>query len=156
MLEHYDEISYYIKRLTGDKDLAEDLIQETYAKVLETSKNKDIVIQKAYIYKIAQNLVIDKARKDKKFTQTSYEEENHSIPESDRPEGILNDENMQDKLKECIRNLSNQNKKAFVLHFYKGYSRKEIAEIMNISINAVEKNITRATLKIKEHMKKDY
>lgn len=156
MLEHYDEISYYIKRLTGDKDLAEDLIQETYAKVLETSKNKDIVIQKAYIYKIAQNLVIDKARKDKKFTQTSYEEENHSIPESDRPEGILNDENMQDKLKECIRNLSNQNKKAFVLHFYKGYSRKEISEIMNISINAVEKNITRATLKIKEHMKKDY
>jgi RNA polymerase sigma-70 factor (ECF subfamily) len=156
MLEHYDEISYYIQRLTGDKNLAKDLTQETYTKVLEIEQSPHMEIKKAYLYKIAKNLVIDKIRRDKTLTQTTYEEEHHVIPEKERPEGILNDELRQEKLKECIRNLSSRNKKAFVLHYYNGYSRKEIATMMGISVNAVEKNITRATLKIKEQMKKDY
>lgn len=156
MLEHYDEIIYYIQRLTGDKNLAKDLTQETYAKVLEVKKNNESKIQKAYLYKIAQNLVIDKVRKDKILKQTTYEEEHHSIPEHDRPEAIISNEVRQQKLKECIRNLSSQNKKAFILHYYQGHTRKEIAQIMGLSTNAVEKNITRATLKIKELMKKDY
>lgn len=156
MLEHYDEISYYIQKLTGDKTLAKDLTQETYAKVLEINKNSNIIIQKAYLYKVAQNLVIDKVRKDKVLVQTSYEEEEHSISLNDYPEEIISSEIRKKKLKDCIKNLSIQNKKTFILHYYKGYTRKEISEILGISVNAVEKNITRAVLKIKEQMKKDY
>ncbi|MDD2639543.1 MAG: sigma-70 family RNA polymerase sigma factor [Arcobacteraceae bacterium] len=156
MLEHYNEIAYYIQKLTGDKVLAKDLTQETYVKVLEVHKNSNAVIQKAYLYKIAQNLVIDKVRRDKILIQTSYDEEEHVISLEDSPEEIISEEIRKNKLKECIQTLSAQNKKAFVLHYYKGYTRKEIGEILGISTNAVEKNITRAVLKIKEQMKKDY
>lgn len=156
MLEYYDEISYYLLRLTGDKHLAKDLTQETYVKVLEVSKKSDILVQKAFLYKIAHNLVVDKVRKDKILIHFTYEEEQHCIPEQERPEELVANEIRQKKLKECIQNLSPQNKRAFVLHYYKGYTRKEIAEIMKISTNAVEKNITRSVLKIKEQMKKDY
>lgn len=155
MIEHYEEISYYIQKLTGDKTLAKDLTQETYAKILEINKNSNITIQKAYLYKIAQNLVIDKVRRDKILIQTPYEEEHFSCL-NDSAENIISNELRNKKLRECIKNLSPQNKKAFVLHYYKGYTRKEISEILNISVNAVEKNITRAVLKIKEEMKKDY
>lgn len=155
MLEHYREILYYIQRLIGDKDLAKDLTQDTYIKALEVDKKSNSIIQKAYLYKIAHNLVIDKTRRNKILTLTAYEEENHFIPENERPDSIIDDEAKQKKLKLCIQNLSNRNKQAFVLHVYKGYSRKEISKIMGISANAVEKNITRATLKIKEQMKKD-
>jgi len=156
MIEHYDEISYYIQRLTGDKNLAKDLTQETYTKVLEISKSSDTAIQKAYLYKVAKNLVIDKVRKDKTYIQAPYEEEEHSICEKEYPENIASDEVRKNKLKQCIQELSPQNKKAFILHYYKGYTRKEISGIMGISTNAVEKNITRAVIKIKEKMKKDY
>ena len=156
MIEYYKELLYYIQRLTGDKNLAKDLTQETYAKVLEVNKQSNMGIKKAYLYKIAYNLVIDKIRRDKVLTQTPYLEEIHTISEKERPEEIIDDEFRQKKLKECIKNLSSRNKKAFVLFYYKGYTRKEIAEIMDISVNAVEKNITRATLKIKEQMKMDY
>lgn len=156
MIEHYDEIFYYIQRLTGDKILAKDLTQETYTKVLEISKKEDITIKKAYLYKVAQNLVIDKVRKDKTLPQTSYEEEKHSIPDKEKPEEIISDELRQKKLKECIKELSTQNKKAFMLYYYKNYTRKDIAKIMGISTNAVEKNISRAILKIKEQMGNDY
>ncbi|NVJ54467.1 MAG: RNA polymerase sigma factor [Campylobacteraceae bacterium] len=157
MLEYYKEISYYLLRLTKDKDLAKDLTQETYAKALEIDKkSENITIQKAYLYKIAHSLVIDKARKNKKISYTSFEEEQYSIPKTECPDEILSDEKREQKLKKCISALSKRNKQAFVLHVYKGLTRKEISLIMGISVNAVEKNITRATMKIKEQMKKEY
>lgn len=155
MLKYYDEISYFIQKLTGDKNLAKDLTQDTYVKVLQNNSKLDDALPKAYLYKIARNLVIDKVRREKLLTQVHYEEDKCSIPLKDMPDEIVTQENRKEKLKECIQNLSAQNKKAFVLYYYKGYTRTEIAELMNISRNAVEKNITRATLKIKEQMKKD-
>ena len=155
MLKYYDEISYFIQKLTGDKNLAKDLTQDTYVKVLQNNNKLDDTLPKAYLYKIAKNLVIDKIRRDKLLTQVHYEEDKCSIPLNDMPDEIISQENRKEKLKICIQNLSAQNKKAFVLYYYKGYTRTEIAELMNISRNAVEKNITRATLKIKEQMKKD-
>ena len=58
-------------------------------------------------------MVIDKVRKDKILTQTSYEEENHCILDQDRTEDIILDELREEKLKECILNLSTKNRKAF-------------------------------------------
>jgi len=155
MLKYYDEISYFIQKLTGDKNLAKDLTQDTYVKVLQNNSSLEDTLPKAYLYKIAKNLVIDKVRKDKLLTQVHYEEDKCSIPLHDMPDEIVIQENRKEKLKKCIQNLSSQNKKAFVLYYYKGYTRIEIAELMQISRNAVEKNITRATFKIKEQMKKD-
>ncbi|MFW3353244.1 RNA polymerase sigma factor [Aliarcobacter butzleri] len=157
LLEYYKEISHYIFKLTGDKALAKDLTQETYIKVLEITKtNSDIEIQKAYLYKIAQNLVIDKIRKDKLLLQTPFEENEHFFEINDYAEDLILDEIRKKKLRECIKSLPPQQKKAFVFYYYKGYTRKEIAQILDISTNAVEKNISRAILKIKDEMKKDY
>lgn len=155
MLKYYDEIMRYTHKLTGDKNLAQDMTQETYARALEASKKTNATMQKAFFYKIARNLVIDKARKDTILTQTPYEEEKHGIVEFQKTETLLEEEIQQEKLKACIKNLPPQNKKAFVLHYYKGHTRKEIAQMMGISTNAVEKNITRAVLRLKEQMKKD-
>jgi len=156
MTEHYDEISYYLLKLTGDRTLAKDLTQETYTKVLELNKDNIANIPKAYLYRTAQNLVIDKARKEKGFIHTTYEEEEHSACEKETTEWIINNELEQEKLKECIKKLPTQMKKAFILHYYKGYTRKEIASMMDITENAAGKNIVRATLKIKDEMMKDY
>ncbi|MCT7646236.1 RNA polymerase sigma factor [Aliarcobacter butzleri] len=157
LLEYYKEISHYIFKLTGDKALAKDLTQETYIKVLEITKtNSDIEIQKAYLYKIAQNLVIDKIRKDKLLLQTPFEENEHFFETNDYAEDLILNEIRKKKLRESIKSLPPQQKKTFVFYYYKGYTRKEIAQILDISVNAVEKNISRAILKIKDEMKKDY
>ena len=54
---------------------------------------------------------------------------------------------------QCINYLPKRNKEAFILNVIKGYTRKEVAQIMNISLNAVEKNIARAAIKIQENLK---
>lgn len=156
MLKYYEEIAYYLQKLTRDKDVAKDLTQDTYVKAIEIVNKSDITLQKAYLYKIARNLVIDKARKDKRTPQTPFDEkEEYTVCESELPEAILHQEARQNTFKRCIENLPTQMQKAFVLHFYEGFSRKEIAEIMGISVGAAEKNITRAIEKIKEAIQKE-
>ncbi|RBQ28987.1 RNA polymerase sigma factor [Aliarcobacter vitoriensis] len=154
MLEHYKEINLYIYRLTGDKNLAQDLTQETYAKFLETNKDSDTVA-KSYLYQIAKHLVIDKVRKDNLVLQTTYNEEEHSIEIEKYTEEILFEEIRKRELKESIKNLPPQQKRVFIMFYYKNLTRKEIAKTLNITTNAVEKNITRAIAKIKEDITKD-
>ena len=139
MLEYYKEISYYIQKLIKDEELAKDLTQETYVKAIEIDKKTKKIIQKAYLYKIAYNLVIDKIRKSEKIVFTEYEEEKHSNSEIKSVDEIIACEIREEKLKKSLHNLSKRNRQAFVLFVYKGYSRKEISEIMGISTNAVEK-----------------
>ncbi|RXJ80839.1 RNA polymerase sigma factor [Arcobacter sp. F2176] len=155
MLEYYKEISHYIKKLIKDEDLTKDLTQETYVKAIEIDKKTKKTIQKAYLYKIAYNLVVDKIRRNEKIVFTEYEEEKHGNSEIKSADEIITHESREEKLKKSLETLSKRNRQAFVLFVYKGYSRKEISEIMGISTNAVEKNITRSMLKIKSDMMKD-
>lgn len=51
-----------------------------------------------------------------------------------------------------VQSLPPKCQQAFILHVLEGYSRKEISSKMGISIAAVEKNILRASEKIKNKM----
>ena len=55
MTELYREIHSFIYRLIGDKDLTQD----TYVKALNFKIDKKIENKRAYLYKIARNIVID-------------------------------------------------------------------------------------------------
>ena len=55
---------------------------------------------------------------------------------------------------QIIEELPQRAKEAFILYTIDGYSRKEIAQILGISSNAVEKLIKRATIKVEEELEK--
>ena len=68
-----------------------------------------------------------------------FEENEHFFEINDYAEDLILDEIRKKKLRESIKSLPPQQKKAFVFYYYKGYTRKEIAQILDISTNAVEK-----------------
>ena len=153
MTEYYRNILFFIQRMVKDPELAKDLTQETYVKVLEKKDYARIENKKAYVYRIAKNLVIDRIRKQQKYTEIIYDEETNCIPKEEEIEAVLNKKDDQMLLMQCIKYLPKRNKEAFILNVIKGYTRKEVAQIMNISLNAVEKNIARAAIKIQENLK---
>lgn len=55
---------------------------------------------------------------------------------------------------QIINDLPQRAKEAFILYTIDGYSRKEIADILGITSNAVEKLIKRATIKVEEELEK--
>jgi RNA polymerase sigma-70 factor (ECF subfamily) len=155
MLNYYNELLYYIQRLSGDKELSRDLTQETYAKAFQLKIHEKVENKRAYLYKIAKHLVFDESRKKKNYSEIEYTEEYHSVSQEENIEEILQQKDKNKFILKCIKKLPKRNKEAFYLHVIEGYSRKEIAIKMDITISAVEKNIKRATVKIQEELEKE-
>ncbi|RXJ97473.1 RNA polymerase subunit sigma [Malaciobacter molluscorum] len=157
MLKFYKEIVYFTLKIVGDKELAKDITQETYTRVNELlTKNmlkKDNI--RAFLYKIAKNIALDEKRKDKRIVQIEYQEEDFFIPKIEQPDEILLKNDQYEQLIKIIDTLPNRSKEAFILHSIDGYSRKEIANIMGITVSAVEKHINRAIKKLQEKIYKN-
>lgn len=154
MLKYYDELIYFALKQVGDKEKAKDIIQETYSKVLEIKEKFKINNERAYLYKIAKNIVINEALQNQKLQTTIYEENIHLSPISEQPEEILIQEDQEKIFMQIINDLPQRAKEAFILYTIDGYSRKEIAQILGVSSNAVEKLIKRATIKVEEELEK--
>ena len=154
MLKYYDELIYFALKQVGDKEKAKDIIQETYSKVLEIKEKFKINNERAYLYKIAKNIVINEALQNQKLQTTIYEENIHLSPISEQPEEILIQEDQEKIFMQIINDLPQRAKEAFILYTIDGYGRKEIAKILGVSSNAVEKLIKRATIKVEEELEK--
>lgn len=129
----------------------QDIIQEAYSRMFEVSKTTPIDNKRAYLYKLARNIVIDQSRKEKNAVQIEYEEEEHSIPQEQQPDEQISKASQQELLLKILYSLPEKSQ-AFILHVFEGYSRREIALKMGISTVAVEKHIIRASEKIKEKL----
>lgn len=152
MLVYYKDIFNFVTKLVGDKETAKDITQEAYAKCIELDSNKEI--NRSFLYKVAKNIVIDESRKNKKISQIEFQEEIYSIPKNEQPDEIVLETNEYENLMKIVETLPNRSKEAFLLHTIDGYSRKEIAFMMGISPNAVEKHIIRATKNLQEKLTK--
>lgn len=152
MLVYYKDIFNFVTKLVGDKETAKDITQEAYAKCIELDSNKEI--NRSFLYKVAKNIVIDESRKNKKISQIEFQEEIYFIPKDEQPDEIVLETNQYENLMKIVETLPNRSKEAFLLHTIDGYSRKEIASMMGISPNAVEKHIIRATKNLQEKLTK--
>jgi len=152
VLQYYQELVYYVQRMVGDKDRAKDVIQEAYSRLLYVNKSSNIDNERAYLYKTSRNIVIDQSRKEKSSSETLYEEEEHSIPQEEQPHEQVVQSNQYEQMMKIVQSLPPKCQQAFILHVIEGYSRKEISSKMGISMAAVEKNILRASEKIKNKM----
>ncbi|MGP2656903.1 RNA polymerase sigma factor [Malaciobacter sp. WC5094] len=152
MLKYYNELVYYVQRMIGDKEQAVDIIQETYTKTIEKSKQLDIKNERAFLYKVAKNLVIDQSRKKINRDNISFEEENFSIPKEEQPEHLAIKHLEEELLIEALNSLPKRLKQVFVLHIFDGYSKKQIASMMDLNLNTVQKYVINATKKLSDYI----
>lgn len=154
MLRYYDELLYYSYKLVGDKERAKDIVQETYSKIYEIKESREIKNPRAYLYKIVKHITVDESIEEKKFKNTIAQENTTLTTRIEQPEEIVLKQNHEEIFMQIVNDLPQRTKEAFVLFTVDGYSRKEIAKMMNITSNAVEKLIKRATIKIEDELSK--
>lgn len=153
MLKYYKELLLYIKDKVPNKDHAQDIVQETYEKVIAIKAKQEVENERALLYKVAKNIMIDRLRKNRKYKEVPYEEENF-ISQSKAPEDLAIEQNQKEILMKELKKLPAKRKEAFVLHILEGHTKEEVAKIMNISVMAVEKHISRATIELREKLRK--
>lgn len=143
LLRHKNRIYSYVFYIVKDRELAEDIFQETFVKVITTIKQGRYVESgkfSSWITRIAHNLIIDHYRQEKT--------ENH-IPNNDMSpdvfnrkelsEGTVEDSMISSQIRVDIRRLvaalPDNQKEVLVMRYYQNMSFKEIADATNVSIN---------------------
>lgn len=157
MIRHKDKIYSAIYLLVKDEYLAEDFFQETFIKAihqLRAGKYKDENKFRPWIMRIAHNLCMDYFRKLKRnpgivtndgddiFDHLRFEETS-----ADEHLEVLQSEN---KLRELIDQLPEQQKEVVMLRHFFDFSFKEIAEFTGVSINTALGRMRYAVLGIRK------
>lgn len=139
----YDELLSYLKRELRDIHAAQDLVQETYGRVLvKAAAGERIDDPRALLYEVARNLVIDRHRQ-MRVRQHSSDETllDMPAPASDGPETRYAGQQRLRLLVQAIEGLPPRCKEAFVLHRLDGLPQAEVASRMGISLNMVERHM---------------
>lgn len=142
--QHLPAISHYAFRLLGNKKDTEDITQETFLKLWlnANSWRPDKGKVTTWLHRIAHNLCIDYLRKHSKVqTQEDFEE----VPTSDLDDstnGSSNTDKMQ-ILDQALMQLPESQRSAIMLCAVQNFSNKEAADIMAISVKALESTVAR-------------
>lgn len=158
-LGSYDELADAIFRhcffRVSDRDTALDLMQDTFLKTWKyIQKGNDIEDVRAFVYKVASNLIIDFYRKKKTTSLESITESEDSTfqPTDDSYQNIVSNSELNLAL-ESIQELQEPYREAIVMRYIDGLTPKEIAEILGEKPNNISVRIVRGLEKLKEKIK---
>ncbi|MBA4277460.1 sigma-70 family RNA polymerase sigma factor [Flavobacterium sp.] len=139
---HQSKIFGFIYSKISDKDISNDIFQDTFIKVIRTLKSQSYNEEGKFlpwVMRIAHNLIIDHYRKNKKMPMFRETEEFSifSIMSDDSPtiENKIIRDQVEIDLKKLIEELPADQKEVLVMRMYQDMSFKEISEITGVSIN---------------------
>ena len=150
----YDEMADQLFRhcffKVSNRELALDLVQETFARTWEyLSSGKEVNNIKGFLFKVANNLIIDEYRKKKVVSlETLQEQSGFDAPVQDHKKTIFNVE--VDTVLGYIKKLDEKYREVIMMRYINDYSPKEIATILGESENAVSVRINRGNKKVQE------
>src|SRR5690606_14610145 len=129
-------------RLLRNDDLAQDALQDLFVRVWNNRSTIDPSLPfKSYLYKIAQNLVIDCYRKIARDKRLMEEFTRQSVGLFFNLESKLENKETRELLQDVIDRLPAQQRRTYTLHKVEGKSYQEIAHIMGISRSTINKHI---------------
>ena len=144
LLNRYkDSIHSYIYFIVRNKELTEDIFQETFVKVIMTIKQgryTDTGKFKAWITRIAHNLIIDNYRQERCDNTISNDDVEVDLLNNIKLcDGTVEDRMVQSQILLDVRKLVNylpdNQREVLELRYYQDFSFKEIAEMTGVSIN---------------------
>lgn len=160
VLRHQEKVTAYVYSQIRDRHLAQDIIQETFLKVVKTLKRGDYKEEGKFaqwLMRIAHNLVIDYFRRQKRFPVVENSEEfdiferlwlkEHSVEEQIIYNQIIKD------VARLIHYLPEEQREVVHMRLYENLSFKEIAEQTNVSINTALGRMRYALINLRKIIK---
>ena len=139
---HNQRITSFIYSKVLDRDVTEDIFQDTFIKVIKTLKKGTYSEEGKFlpwVMRIAHNLIIDHFRKNKRMPRFEGNEEFNifSVLGDDKlnAEKQLIKDQIDSDLSKLIEELPDDQKEVLVMRIYRDMSFKEISENTGVSIN---------------------
>jgi len=144
----------YLYYKYGNVTDVDDVVQEAFIKLWDNCKKTTPDKAKSYVFKIAINLCNSLLRHN--TVKLKHQKEvksinNYSSPES--PEFILEEKEFMIKLQNAISSLPDRQREVFLLNRIEKKTYREIAELSDVSVKAIEKLMSKALIKLRDQIK---
>lgn len=145
--QHIGPITSYVMRMTNQPADTEDLVQETFLRLWSHRDAYDPEKSKltTWLHRIAHNLVVDFHRKKKPETTDDLAE----IPTTG-PDREAETRSLEHKVAAALSSLPERQRSAIVMNHYQGISNRDTAEILGISVEALESLLARGRRSLRQ------
>ena len=158
---HSRRVRDYINMMVKDRDVAEDIFQETFIKavrVIDEGRYTDNGKVLSWILRIAHNQVIDHFRACKQNKQVNESESGYNVLGSLRfAEKTIEDELISSQIESDVRNLiellPEEQREVVMMRYFAGLSFKDIAEQTDVSINTALGRMRYALINLRRMIK---
>jgi RNA polymerase sigma-70 factor (ECF subfamily) len=146
----------YIYRRVDDAALAEDLTGETFVRMLRAIREDHAwrTSFRAWLYRIAHNLIIDHARREPPAPHLPLEESLLPAPEGD-PVGSAEDGEAGEALRGALAQLTPDQQEVLALRFGEGLTAREVGQITKRTTGAVQALQHRALASLRRLLTKE-
>ncbi|HKL34364.1 MAG TPA: RNA polymerase sigma-70 factor [Tangfeifania sp.] len=150
--ENYEYIRNYLYYLSGDMELAEDLVQDVFLQLWEKKDSIKDETVRAFLFTVAKNDFLKSTRRKKndlKFRSAIFENS-----ENKSPEYILEMKEFDEKLQRIISEIPEKSRAVFLMHRIDGMTYNEIAGNLKVTVKAIEKQMSKALSILNEKLGK--
>ncbi len=158
-----DGVLGYLFRMTGNRDQAEDLFQETFQRVHEKAHTYRGGSFKSWLFTIATRAAIDTVRRRKRTPTLSLNRDTDCeddpspletvvAPDAADPAEELVREEQREQVRRAIASLPVGQRAALVLAYYQQLSYQEVAQTLGCSVGSVKTQMSRALAKLAQRL----
>lgn len=139
---------YYLLKLSGSEQLAEDLTQETFVRATIKIHSYEGEEVRAWLFKVARNAYIDEWRKQKRrksiFLLSLFNTKEEMMSPYGIPDESILDKELNQELEDLLKYLPEQYRSIIYLREYEAFSYKEIMDTLLLSEDQVKVTLHRA------------
>ncbi len=150
---YYQPLCKSIFMLVRDGSVAEDLAQEVFVQLWRRREELQVNTSLwAYLKRAGHNKALNRLR-DRKLRREREEAAGQQQQRPVQPWQNLEEAELQQAVQKAVDALPPRTRLVFVLSRFEGYSQKEIARELDISVKTVENQMTRALRLLREALK---
>jgi RNA polymerase sigma-70 factor (ECF subfamily) len=145
---HADGVYRFVLHNVRDKELARDIVQDSFEKMWINKDNITCTKSKSWLFTTAYHGMLDRLKREKRFGEWNEVDEQQIIHE---PGGYAG---LREILREALQRLPEVQRSVLLLRDYEGYSYEEIGEITSLNASQVKVYIYRARMTLKQYIGK--
>ena len=141
----------FIYYKSGDMQQAEDIAQEAFVRLWNNCANVPIEKAKGFLYTVANNIFLNEV--EHKKVVLKFQQKPGGLSGSLDPGFLLEEKELKTKLEIAIAELPDGQREVFLMNRMDKKTYAEIAELLGVSVKAVEKRMHKALVKLRKTLK---
>jgi len=147
LAEFWRPVLTFSTRLLHDGEAADDVAQETFLRVWINRGDIQPDQLRAYIFRVARNLVVDETRK-RRVRERATDSAGIAMT-TPRPDQVVERDEQHEAIQHAVDALPPKRREAFILAYLHELTYKEVADVLGISVSTVKNHVAAALLDLR-------